>query len=53
MTEMEFIKLAKEFGYFDDEIQDFLDFQKEAMLPFDMIPLIEHTVHHAAEHTVN
>ncbi len=51
MTEMEFIKQAKEYGYSDKEIQGLLNLQKETMIPFDMIFLIEHTVY--PKHTVN
>lgn len=44
MTELEFIKQAEEFGYTDEEIQDFLDFHKESGILFDDMLLIERII---------
>lgn len=42
MTKEEFIKLASDFGYTQEEIKDLIDLQKETQVPFEEIKLIEH-----------
>lgn len=44
MTELQFIEEARECGYSDDEIQDFLNFHEESGIPFDMMDLEMHNV---------
>ena len=41
MDEKEFIKIASEYGYDKDEIQDFIELHKETGIPYDLIVLEE------------
>lgn len=44
MTKEEFIKIAKDFGYSEDVIEDLVELQRETGLQFDEIAIEEHMV---------
>ena len=41
MSKEEFVQMAKQSGYSDDEIQDLLKFQDESGIAFADLPLME------------
>ncbi len=44
MNKDEFIKVAKEAGYSDEEIQDLINFHDETGIPFSDMPLMNRDV---------
>lgn len=44
MNEEDFVKLAEECGYTNEEIKDFINFHKETGIPYSDMQLLEHRV---------
>lgn len=44
MTKSEYMKMAEEAGYSEEEIRDLVDFHEESGIPFGDLPLMERIV---------